>query len=87
MSAQRRVGDYAQHPVVEAEHEVEDLLRASILEEHQDAGDENEDADEPETPSRSGEDASDTELRDAEQPPTQEGMNGGYSSVPRAPKV
>jgi hypothetical protein len=70
---ERRVGDDPQHPAVQAEHEVEDVLRVSILEEHKDAGDENEDADEPETPSGPGEHARDTELRDAEQPPTEEG--------------
>ena len=66
---ERPVGDDAEHPAVEAEHEIEDLLRVPVLEQQQDAGDKHEDADQSERPSGPGEDSRDTKMRDAEQPP------------------
>ena len=69
---ERRVGDDTENPAVETEYKVEDVLRVAILEEHQDACDEDEDTDKPLAPAGPGEDARDAELRDAEQPPADE---------------
>ena len=60
---ERRVGDDTENPAVETEYKVEDVLRVAILEEHQDACDEDEDADKPLAPAGPGEDARDAELR------------------------